>query len=624
MKKYFYYLCAVAATFAAASCTKTIETAPTAPKGERVEFAIAEEVETKTAVSVEDNVIKMKWDNTPNSYVHLFEKTDEGTDSRLSVDSKGKGTITAVFINLDLLGKRTYHAVVASDYKNGIATIPSVQNPAADSFDPAADVLVGKSDEYNYRPVKDITRTTPTLRFARLNAINRIQFTGLGNGEKVQYIQIEAANNIAGPLKALKDFEFDGYGEGTKIIVLKYDKDNVIEGNAFTTFFTSWAVKAGSTFKITVVTDKKYYEKTATNASALEFKTSVLGNINVNMSGKGVSRITPTLSFASSSLEWVIKTGGKEYGKAYDGARLNARNYASIEYSSSNEKIATVDNTGKVTPVSEGRVTITATAVESMKYLGATASYDIIITTPCYRRIKSTAELTAKDKYIIVSKVKEGLLFSTTNYYAFNAANTGSYATKISVTDNGEKIVANETTDSYQVTLDKDILSKLDILGLAADSYTITPAAVGKYMFSNITTSTILDQEVPLPSYEIAFGTFANFNIFNRDTWDDIITMPHTIKFDENGIVSIRSSKNSIIKIVGADLVYSRLNNKYSYIDLEMFDNFESVAELLAYFGQDTQYAWLINIIKALGENVSVRDIMNYFSGELYLFKYID
>lgn len=619
MKKYVSLFLAAAAIITVASCTKTIETAPTAPKGERVEFAIAEEVETKTAVSVEDNVIKMKWDNTPNSYVHLFEKTDEGTDSRLSVDSKGKGTITAVFVNLDLLGKRTYHAVVASDYKNGIATIPSVQNPAADSFDPAADVLVGKSDEYNYRPVKDITRTTPTLRFARLNAINRIQFTGLGNGEKVQYIQIEAANNIAGPLKALKNFEFDGYGEGTKIIVLKYDKDNVIEGNAFTTFFTSWAVKAGSTFKITVVTDKKYYEKTATNASALEFKTSVLGNINVNMSGKGVSRITPTLSFASSSLEWVIKTGGKEYGKAYDGARLNAKNYASIEYSSSNEKIATVDNTGKVTPVSEGRVTITATAVESMKYLGATASYDIIITTPCYRRIKSTAELTAKDKYIIVSKVKEGLLFSTTNYYAFNAANTGSYAAKVSVTDNGEKIVANETTDSYQVTLDKDILSKLDILNLfAKDSYTITPAAVGKNMYSNLTTSSILGQDVPIPSYEIAFGTFS---IIDISTWGDIMTMPHTIKFDENGIVSIRSSR---FNVVGADLVYSRLNNKYSYIDLEMFDNFESVAELLAYFGQDTQYAWLINIIKALGENVSVRDIMNYFSGELYLFKYID
>lgn len=619
MKKYASFFLAAAAIFTVASCAKTIETAPTAPKGERVEFAIAEEVDTKTAISIEDNVIKMKWDNTPNSYVHLFEKTDEGTDSRLSVDSKGKGTITAVFINLDLLGTRTYHAVVASDYKNGIATIPSVQNPAADSFDPAADVLVGKSDEYNYRPVKDITRTTPTLRFARLNAINRIQFTGLGNGEKVQYIQIEAANNIAGPLKALKDFEFDGYGEGTKIIVLKYDKDNVIEGNAFTTFFTSWAVKAGSTFKITVVTDKKYYEKTATNASALEFKTSVLGNINVNMSGKGVSRITPTLSFASSSLEWVIKTGGKEYGKAYDGAKLTARDCASIEYSSSNEKIATVDNTGKVTPVSEGRVTITATAVESMKYLGATASYDIIITTPCYRRIKSTAELTAKDKYIIVSKVKEGVLFSTTNYYAFNAANTGSYATKVSVIDNGEKIVANETTDSYQVTLDKDILSKLDILNLfAKDSYTITPAAVGKNMYSNLTTSSILGQDVPIPSYEIAFGTFSLIDI---TTWGDVMTMPHTIKFDENGIVSIRSSR---FNVVGADLVYSRLNNKYSYIDLEMFDNFENVADLLAYFGQDTQYAWLINIIKALGENVSVRDIMNYFSGELYLFKYID
>lgn len=620
MKKYASFFLAAAAIFTVASCAKTIETAPTAPKGERVEFAIAEEVDTKTAISVEDNVIKMKWDNTPNSYVHLFEKTDEGTDSRLSVDSKGKGTITAVFINLDLLGKRTYHAVVASDYKNGVATVPSVQNPAADSFDPAADVLVGKSDEYNYRPVKDITRTTPALRFARLNAINRIQFTGLGNGEKVQYIQIEAANNIAGPLKALKNFEFDGYGEGTKIIVLKYDNDNVIAGNAFTTFFTSWAVKPGNSLKVTVVTDKKYYEKTSTGTSALEFKASVLGNIKVNMTGKGVNRVTPTLSFASSSLEWVIKTGGKEYGTAYDGARLTAKNYASIEYSSSNEKVATVDKTtGKVTPVSEGRVTITATAVESMKYLGATASYDIIITTPCYRRIKSTAELTAKDKYIIVSKVKEGLLFSTTNYYAFNAANPSSYATKVSVTENGEKIEANETTDSYQVTLDKDLLSKLDILNLfAKNSYTITPAAVGKNMYSDLTTSSILGQDVPIPSYEIAFGTFS---IIDISTWGDVMTMPHTIKFDENGIVSIRSSR---FNVVGADLVYSRLNNKYSYIDLEMFDNFENVADLLAYFGQDTQYAWLINIIKALGENVSVRDIMNYFSGELYLFKYID
>ena len=79
--------------------------------------------------------------------------------------------------------------------------------------------------------------------------------------------------------------------------------------------------------------------------------------------------------------------------------------YTSATYSSSDSKIATVNANGKVTPVSAGIVTITASVAEDDQYSADSASYTLTIrkvsTSGTYVRVTSTDQIKEGNEYVI-------------------------------------------------------------------------------------------------------------------------------------------------------------------------------------------------------------------------------
>ena len=72
----------------------------------------------------------------------------------------------------------------------------------------------------------------------------------------------------------------------------------------------------------------------------------------------------------------------------------------------------------------------------------------------------------------------------------------------------------------------------------------------------------------------------------------------------------------------GADLRY--LIDRYAYVNMSILNNFESTAELMEYLSKDTQYAWLTSLISGIAKNVSLSDLVDYISADMFIYKYVE
>ncbi|MCQ2177054.1 MAG: Ig-like domain-containing protein [Bacteroidales bacterium] len=348
------------------------------------------------------------------------------------------------------------------------------------------------------------------------------------------------------------------------------------------------------------------------------------------------SREDQVLLFDKESVNWPLIDGKYKVGGTYPGQALSASSKYQedlLSYESSDPSVATVDSEGNITIKKAGEVVITVTAAASSEYRGASASYQIIIAVPYYQRINNIQELVSGGKYLIVSKSE--LLGS--RYHAFDAsASNGSYNYDINpvsisdlwdnpIYDNGNKIKATATLETKQVEIEKDLLSGLARLAGLDGTYTIKPVSVGKYMYCDMGRTSILDTEVAIPSYSISFSDFnlSGLNFSNWMTWfSNITTLPHNIVFAEDGTVSIRSAVSSY-SVIGADLYYNKLSKQYSYINMMIIDGVDNIDDLLVVIGQNSEYAWLLNIIKYLGDNITIKDLVSFFAADLYIYRYI-
>lgn len=341
-------------------------------------------------------------------------------------------------------------------------------------------------------------------------------------------------------------------------------------------------------------------------------------------------RGSQVLAYDDDVVYWTLSADKYAIGGTYDGqAFTKSSNYQKdlLSFTSSDTSVATVDNDGKVTIKKAGQTTITAVAAANTDFRGASASYDLVISEPYYQKVTSASELVSGGKYIIVAKTDYGLLGEW--YHAFNATNTSTYDYDVNsltlqdifnnpVYDGGNKIRPSAALDANQVVLEQGLISKY--LG----NWTIKPVSVNKYMYCDVALSGVVSSDVKLPTYAIAFAD-------GGGSWLDILekafSVPHTITFDEkDGAVSIASvTKGSGLDLLGGTLFYSKgLESKFSYVNLTVFDQFSTIAELLAYFGQNSQYAGLLKLIAALDDNISIKDIVNLFSADIYLYRYID
>ena len=145
--------------------------------------------------------------------------------------------------------------------------------------------------------------------------------------------------------------------------------------------------------------------------------------------------------------------------------------YTTVTYSSSDDRIATVDANGQVKPLTTGTVTITATVDEDEQYNAATASYTLKIkrlkTTPQYVRVTSPNQINTSGEYVIVyddgvtPKVFKPVL--NTNKTSFMTTSNAS-----DVTIDEDEIEASEV-DGYRILLNNQQDEKFAILVPEAD-----------------------------------------------------------------------------------------------------------------------------------------------------------
>lgn len=101
------------------------------------------------------------------------------------------------------------------------------------------------------------------------------------------------------------------------------------------------------------------------------------------------------VSVPSGKKEAGLAFSEKDYttfmGESFTAPTLTNPNNLTVTYASSDEKVATVDATGKVTVVAPGTTTITASSAETADYDAGTASYNLTVG----QAVRSIAELKA-------------------------------------------------------------------------------------------------------------------------------------------------------------------------------------------------------------------------------------
>ena len=109
----------------------------------------------------------------------------------------------------------------------------------------------------------------------------------------------------------------------------------------------------------------------------------------------GESVTPPPYSFAfDTASHKVAFTSGGTYTRAVVETNKPADDVRAIEYTSSETKIATVDDAGIVTFVTQGTVTITATKLLEGEYPEATARYTLYLTTKPRNKVALIREIT--------------------------------------------------------------------------------------------------------------------------------------------------------------------------------------------------------------------------------------
>jgi len=105
----------------------------------------------------------------------------------------------------------------------------------------------------------------------------------------------------------------------------------------------------------------------------------VVGNANYN--GIAAKSFKVTIAKATVTLSFSPTTVTVELGETLNAPKLNNPSNVTVTYSSSDTKVATVNaQTGAVTPLKDGKATITATYAGDGNHKGATAQYTLTVT----------------------------------------------------------------------------------------------------------------------------------------------------------------------------------------------------------------------------------------------------
>ena len=181
-----------------------------------------------------------------------------------------------------------------SDAPDVFATVPEIQTPTAASYDPAADLMAGESDDWRSLPSSPVP-----LKWKRLTAHADITLKNLGleAGETVQSIVLQAQNgamltgdvviDLANPAEFAPD--------GVPRVTVKADKLSVDASGSLRFMVSVFPVDL-TELTVTVTTDKATYRKVFANI-AKTFTQNARNILGISMQGATKTSLSPTAGY---------------------------------------------------------------------------------------------------------------------------------------------------------------------------------------------------------------------------------------------------------------------------------------------------------------------------------------
>ena len=306
MKNIFEKLTVAAAVVAAlVSCQKaqvekeynlTVYAAETPETAEAPETA--EVTQTKTHLDANRNVL---WDSSSEK-MRIFCASDKDAepayaDSENATLSDGGKKATFSFNLVTAYDKYIYGGIYpssavseASQFSRVRVLLPSTQHPTASTYDPAAFIMVAKSDPQTF----DEAQTKLNMWFRKVVALNKVTFTDLNfvTDEKVSSVKFTIPFMFAGgqyfSLASGDALDYDQMAsDASNIITLVYDTPFTVTDGTFDAWFTSWEtlISGGQSLGVEVVTDKARYIRNAytDNKKTVTFKEGKFNTLTVTM-----------------------------------------------------------------------------------------------------------------------------------------------------------------------------------------------------------------------------------------------------------------------------------------------------------------------------------------------------
>ena len=260
MKKIVFTLAAIATLFT--SCVKSEGEQILVEKNTTIAVEVAPESRTYT------DGTNIYWAET-GEQLNIIYFADESTSRRQSathtdytlVDNRAQ--FTADFTTTDGATKYTFGAFYPYAYKSTTSSISlytlNEQTPTENSYDPKGDILVSKEPTVVYGTPDKVQFT-----FARLVAFAKMTLKGINAGEKIEKIVFSSPMKPAGAVtvKVHEAGTLDNAKWYNNYEDITLNMGNRVATGEDTVWFTTVPTDlSGSSFKVTVVTDKNNYVK---------------------------------------------------------------------------------------------------------------------------------------------------------------------------------------------------------------------------------------------------------------------------------------------------------------------------------------------------------------------------
>ena len=264
MKKLVYTLSVIAALLS--SCVKSADEQTIVEKSTTISVEVTPE-QSRTYVD-NDNIF---WSPTGEQVDIIYFNDISTSSSRRQTASHQNYTLTdnrieftADITATDGATTYTFGAFYPYVYKYSTSsinlTVPQEQTPTLTSYDPKADIMVSEN------PV--VTQGVPSkisFTFARMVALAKMTLVGIGKGEKIEKVVFSSPAKPAGAV----DFKVHEQGTVEKAKWYNNYEDITLnlENRVATGEDTVWFVTiptdlSGTSFTVTVITDKFNYTKT--------------------------------------------------------------------------------------------------------------------------------------------------------------------------------------------------------------------------------------------------------------------------------------------------------------------------------------------------------------------------